>query len=62
MYSVSKKEILRYMTWRLEFLYKEFDSCSKKEGKRIDQCVHVLDMEGFGSKHLWKPGEVRVYF
>ena len=29
---------------------------TQKTGKRISQTVQILDFEGFGRSHLWKPG------
>ena len=56
MYSVKKSDIVRYMVCRCEFLYEEFRRRSAEKGHHIDQCVHIVDMEGFGARFMWKPG------
>jgi hypothetical protein len=44
------------MIYRMELLYAKFRELTEEYGRPIDYCVHIIDVEGYGPKHLWKPG------
>ncbi|XP_078362571.1 SEC14-like protein 2 [Oculina patagonica] len=54
--SVKKEEIVRFKAYLGEYGMFLGRQQSAKLGKRIDQIVMVMDMEGLGLKHLWRPG------
>ncbi|XP_032236045.1 SEC14-like protein 2 isoform X2 [Nematostella vectensis] len=54
--SVRKDEIIRFKGYTAELGLHLGAQQSKKVNKRIAQVVMVMDMEGLGLKHLWKPG------
>ena len=54
--SVKKSDILKTMIYRMETLNAEFRRRTEMTGKHIDQCIQILDMEGFGPRIMWKPG------
>lgn len=54
--SVKKNEIIRFKAYLAEYTQFLCRQQSSKLGKRIDQVVMVMDMEGLGLKHLWRPG------
>jgi hypothetical protein len=56
MLSATKKDIVKYRIAMIEHLLANiFPKCSKEAGKRIDKCDFIVDMDGVGLKHLWKP-------
>lgn len=56
--SVKKEEIVRFKAYLGEYGMTLGRQQSAKLGKNVDQIVMVMDMEGLGLKHLWKPGVV----
>lgn len=59
--SATKKDLVRFKLHLTEKLFQQiFPENSKKFGKRIDKVVYIVDLEGVGMKHLWKPA-IDVY-
>lgn len=58
LYSSKKEEIIRLKAYVGEFAIKLCKEQSEKLGKHMEQMVVVMDLEGLGLKHLWKPGVV----
>lgn len=56
LYSLKKAEIIRYVVWQCEKVGLCYKKQSIKHGKRISQSTQVLDFDGFGKQHFWKPG------
>lgn len=54
--SAKKDEIIRFKAYLAEYAMFLCRNQSSRLNKRIDQVVMVMDMEGLGLKHLWKPG------
>ena len=54
--SVQRDAIIKSMVYRMEFLYARFRELTEELHRPIDQCVHIIDVEGYGPKQLWKPG------
>ena len=55
--SVSRAEILKSIVFRAEKVEKLMREETKRQNKQIDQVVQILDMDGFGRKHMWLPGQ-----
>ncbi|XP_077863228.1 SEC14-like protein 2 [Saccoglossus kowalevskii] len=57
MRSAKRKDIILSRIRFSEQLYHSvFPERSKKYGKHIESITYIVDMEGLGTKHLWKPG------
>jgi len=55
-FSTTKKDILKYKIYYVEYLYNKLLPIQcKKHGRRIEGSSMIFDMEGLGLKHLWKP-------
>ncbi|XP_002730396.2 SEC14-like protein 2 [Saccoglossus kowalevskii] len=55
--SAKKKDIVLSRIQHIEQLYQDvFPGLSKKYGKHIQGMTYIMDLEGLGTKHLWKPG------
>ena len=54
--AVVRADILKAMVYRSEKLKKLMKEESEQNKKQIDQVVQILDMDGFGRKHMWIPG------
>ncbi|XP_013402720.2 SEC14-like protein 2 [Lingula anatina] len=55
-HSAKKEDIIKSKIMCVERGYRMMADQSKKLGKRVSQLCIIFDMEGFGMKHLWKPG------
>ncbi|XP_043921573.1 SEC14-like protein 2 isoform X3 [Protopterus annectens] len=55
LFSATKQDFIRTKIRDCEMLRKECKSQSEKLGKNIESIIMVLDCEGLGLKHLWKP-------
>nr|XP_006811138.1 PREDICTED: SEC14-like protein 2-like [Saccoglossus kowalevskii] len=55
--SVKSKDITLSKMQEMEHICQElFPAMSKKYGKHIYGLTYIMDLEGLGTKHLWKPG------
>nr|XP_006811136.1 PREDICTED: SEC14-like protein 2-like [Saccoglossus kowalevskii] len=55
--SARTKDILLSRIQISERLWQEtYPALSKKYGRRIEGMCYMIDLEGLGTKHLWKPG------
>lgn len=54
--SVSKEEIVKFKAYLGEYGMSLARQRAAKLGVRNEQVVMLMDMEGLGLKHLWKPG------
>ena len=54
--SLTREEILKAIVYRVEKTVELMREESRKQNKRVSQVVQVLDMDGFGRKHMWIPG------
>ena len=58
--SLTREEILKAIVYRVEKTVELMREESRKQNKRVSQVVQVLDMDGFGRKHMWIPGDHRA--
>lgn len=54
--AVSKEEIMKFKAYLGEYGMHLAREEAEKRGIRSEQIVMLMDMEGLGLKHLWKPG------
>ena len=62
MRSASKSEIMRHMLYRTELVQHRLRQLTAQTGQQVNQCVQIIDLEGFGTKQLWVPGMLCQYF
>ena len=60
--SLTREEILKAIVYRVEKTVELMREESRKQNKRVSQVVQVLDMDGFGRKHMWIPGDYHANF
>ncbi|CAH3196634.1 unnamed protein product, partial [Porites evermanni] len=60
--SVSKEEIVKFKAYLGEYGMSLARQRAAKLGVRNEQVVMLMDMEGLGLKHLWKPGITKSFF
>ena len=60
--SLTREEILKAIVYRVEKTVELMREESRKQNKRVSQVVQVLDMDGFGRKHMWIPGNHHANF
>ena len=58
MSSLPRNEIIMSIVFRVEKMLDLMRSETKRQGKIVNQVVQVLNMEGFGRKHIWMPGKL----
>ncbi|KAJ8312323.1 hypothetical protein KUTeg_009696 [Tegillarca granosa] len=56
MCSVRKSDLEKTKLQQCEWTVKDWEEQSKKLGKRVDGLTVIFDMEGVGTKMLWRPG------
>ncbi|XP_077996036.1 SEC14-like protein 2 [Glandiceps talaboti] len=55
--SARSKDIIGSRIRNIEYLWRDVcPEMSKKYGHRVEGMVMIMDLEGLGTKHLWKPG------
>ena len=55
--SLPREEILKTQVYRVEKTVELMKKETERQGKRVSQVVQILDMDGFGRKHMWIPGK-----
>ena len=55
MHSVERRDIIRFMIYKLEAMQAEFRH-SRNTESRVDQAVKIIDCEELGANMFWKPG------
>ncbi|KXJ29102.1 SEC14-like protein 2 [Exaiptasia diaphana] len=56
LHSAKKEQVLKFKGYRAELGLKMAREKSKELNKPVCQVTCIIDMEGFGLKHLWGPG------
>lgn len=54
--SAKRSAMVKNKVGMMERMNKLFKECSKKNGKKINQLICIMDLKNLGRKHLWKPG------
>ena len=56
MTAVGKEEMIKFTIWKCEWLQDLLRDLPSIGTKKVDQCVQIIDLEGFGTRQMWVPG------